>query len=179
MKLREYLIEFHHPCLTNGFVSTDFSSNGGQANFWGFWAACRSLCRSHTEHWCVALKYVSWWPWWGAQAKTCWHDNKVGLYTTSAGVWSVYHLIIQLFYLICQMKNKKKKLVNILFFYLSECTKHRKLVFIFIFSAQYRKYNKQGNQNEIMYLTELFHYCYAISHATFPLCGHALRMRNV
>lgn len=25
--LREHLIEFHHPCQTNGFVSTDLSSN--------------------------------------------------------------------------------------------------------------------------------------------------------
>lgn len=33
--LREYLIEFHHPCQTNGFVSTDLSSNLQNNDFRG------------------------------------------------------------------------------------------------------------------------------------------------
>ena len=52
-------------------------------------------------------------------------------------------------------------------------------MFIFLFSAQYGEYNKQGNQPEIMNLIYTFLYWYAISHGALLLCGHALCMRSV
>ena len=49
-----------------------------------------------------------------------------------------------------------KTIVNISFFCFSVCTKHWKRVYIFLISAQNGKYNKQGNQNEIMNLISIF-----------------------